>query len=338
MEICGRQDRFLPPSRQCLPASGSRGIGLPNQSSSAASRFFFSRHPYTNPGIDTILTEARRKFHHALLGSILTVNQQGVPSIADSSQRTSVNLARGIVERIGELQPKEKIAGQSSGMQFERLCAQFLEDTFLRLGHLRPGEWEITHVRGRKGPRVAQFEQYSHLLDLDQLAKANKALFAVLGNDYAISPDVVVLRHPLSDPAINQADQPVIDPARALGRYSPLRKANNEYPMLHASISCKWTIRSDRAQNARAEALNLIRNRKGRTPHIVVITAEPTPSRLSSLALGTGDMDCVYHFALPELIDSVKAEGNDEAESLLDALVTGKRLRDISDLPLDLAI
>ena len=34
-------------------------------------------------------------------------------------------------------------------------------------------------------------------------------------------------------------------------------------------------MRSDRAQYSRTEALNLIRNRKGRLPHIVVVTGEP---------------------------------------------------------------
>ena len=73
-------------------------------------------------------------------------------------------------------------------------------------------------------------------------------------------------------------------------------------------------------------------------PAIVVVTGEPTPSRLASLALGTGDLDMVYHFALPELIEGVAASGNDEAISMLGHLIEGKRLRDISDLPLDLAI
>ena len=82
----------------------------------------------------------------------------------------------------------------------------------------------------------------------------------------------------------------------------------------------------------------MIRNRKGRAPHIVVVTAEPTPSRLASLALGTGDLDMVYHFALPELVEGVQRCGNDEAESMLDILLDGKRLRDIADLPLDLAV
>jgi hypothetical protein len=49
-------------------------------------------------------------------------------------------------------------------------------------------------------------------------------------------------------------------------------------------------------------------------------------------------MDMVYHFALPELIEAVQLSGNDEAESMLGILLDGKRLRDIADLPLDLAV
>ena len=108
--------------------------------------------------------------------------------------------------------------------------------------------------------------------------------------------------------------------------------------ILHASISCKWTIRSDRAQNTRTEALNLIRNRKGPLPHILVVTAEPTSHRLASLALGTGDLDCVYHFALPELLSTLEDLGYKDALEEVEMMVEGKRLRDISDLPFDLAI
>lgn len=119
-------------------------------------------------------------------------------------------------------------------------------------------------------------------------------------------------------------------------------------PLLHASVSCKWTLRSDRAQNARSEALNLIRNRKGRVPHIAIVTAEPSPARLSSLALGTGDIDCVYHIALPELIAAVEVYANSasskrqkrergEMVDLISTMVQGRRLKDITSLPLDLA-
>lgn len=119
---------------------------------------------------------------------------------------------------------------------------------------------------------------------------------------------------------------------------TPLRSINSKKPLLHASISCKWTIRSDRSQNSRTEGLNLIRNRKGHTPHISIVTAEPYPQRIASLALGTGDIDCVYHFALRELIFAAEIINNEPVSEIMETLVKGKRLRDISDLPFDLAI
>lgn len=79
-----------------------------------------------------------------------------------------------------------------------------------------------------------------------------------------------------------------------------------------------------------------MRNRKGRLPHIVVVTAEPMPNRIASIALGTGDIDCVYHFALPELLEAVSEF--EDARELLAMMVDGKRVRDIADLVLDLAI
>mgnify|MGYP001610644373 CR=1 FL=1 len=72
-----------------------------------------------------------------------------------------------------------------------------------------------------------------------------------------------------------------------------------------------------------------------------LITAEPLPSRIASLALGTSDLDCVYHIALPELtstIDELSSRGAEEQKHSLETLVFGKRLRDIADLPLDLSI
>ena len=56
--------------------------------------------------------------------------------------------------------------------------------------------------------------------------------------------------------------------------------------------------------------MNLIRNRKGHTPHIVAVTAEPLPTRIASLALGIGDLDCVYHMALHEL--EIAVENNQD--------------------------
>jgi hypothetical protein len=68
------------------------------------------------------------------------------------------------------------------------------------------------------------------------------------------------------------------------------------------------------------------------------VTGEPTPNRIASVAMGTGEIDCVYHIALPELIETVHALSMDDACDLVMTMVDGKRLRDISDLPLDLVV
>lgn len=279
--------------------------------------------------------EARRQFHAALLDSILTISPQGVPSNADKDSRVSVSIAFGIAHRLKVETQSERGAGQTAGNKFERLCADFVRGTFGQLGHLRPGLWTIEQVMGRNRLQIAQYEQYAHLAELDRLSRSEAELAAALGSDYTITPDIVITRSPEPDRTIN-AREPLVDDTVSMR--ASLRSAVNPRPLLHASLSCKWTLRSDRAQNARSEALNLIRNRKGRLPHVAVITAEPLPSRLASIALGTGDIDCVYHFALNELVEATVDGGWHDAREMLDVMIDGARLKDISDLPLDIAV
>ena len=185
----------------------------------------------------------------------------------------------------------------------------------------------------RRGQKVLEF---AHLKTLDQLSKTYPEINLALGNDYIFRPDIVIARWPEEDESINRPEK-LVDSETA--QKSSLRQSNNTIPILHASVSCKWTLRSDRAQDARTEALNLIRNRKGRVPHIVAVTAEPLPGRIASLALGTGDLDCVYHFALRELQETIASLAMEEqGKQMLTDLIQGRRLKDISDLPLDLAI
>ena len=278
---------------------------------------------------------SRQAFHAALLQSILTVTSAGVAANADKDSRSSVAIARGMADLLRAETLGERLAGQTAGSQFESACAAFVQDTFLKLGHLRPGAWDVRQVSGRNRLEIAKYAQYAHLVALDRAAKSDPELAAALGSDYTITPDIVVVRSTVEDAAINAAACLVNDSVTTL---ASLRQHDGGLPLLHASISCKWTIRSDRAQNARSEALNLVRNRKGRLPHVMVVTAEPLPSRLASIALGTGDIDCVYHFALYELQATVKALGMDDAADTLAVMVEGKRLKDISDLPLDLAV
>lgn len=280
------------------------------------------------------IAQARKNYHADLLRSVLTINKNGVPTNADKDSKLSVRIAQGIAEQL-ESTTGERLAGQTSGSEFELINAQFLTNTFMRLEHMRPGKWEIKRIGNRNRMAIAAFEQYEHLIALERAAKYDPGLAAALGSDYTITPDVIIIQHLLSDGEIN-SPFPVVDDT--VSRHAAIRESNGGNPLLHASISSKWTIRSDRSQNSRSEALNLIRNRKGHLPHIVVVTAEPLPSRLASIALGTGDIDCVYHFALHELKASVEAANADDALEMLNIMVDGKRLKDISDLPLDLTL
>ncbi len=62
------------------------------------------------------------------------------------------------------------------------------------------------------------------------------------------------------------------------------------------------------------------------------------PGRIASLALGIGDIDCMYHFVLNELRNALEEQKQEETLELLDTMIEGKRLRDISDLPLDIIV
>lgn len=264
-----------------------------------------------------------------------------IVSNADIGNLPSMMIALNIIQQIAEALEisldavTSKKKGQTLGNQFEEACRTFIEATFLPLAHLRPGVWAVRRLKERKGLGIGHFEQYAHLAELVALKEEHKALQTFLGDSYTIAPDVVVLREPEADSTIN-CHKILVDKSSA--KQTPLRVVNQPLPILHASLSCKFTMRSDRAQNSRTEALNLLRSRKGRAPHIAVITAEPMPSRLASLALGTGDIDCVYHIALYELRQALQEMADLSSLDMLDMMIEGKRLKDISDLPLDLAV
>jgi len=130
--------------------------------------------------------------------------------------------------------------------------------------------WYVT----RRG-RVSQFAQYQHLEELQKLFESNPTLKTTVGRDYQVSTDVMV--------------------------GLPNQWAGGPEYVLHAAVSSKLTLRSDRAQNVRVEFGTLVRNRRGRLPHLVVVTAEPLPSRIVSLARGTGEVDAVYHLLFDEI-------------------------------------
>lgn len=290
---------------------------------------------------NALIANERLQFHKQLFETnTLTLTVDGTASNADTSSKASKAISGKIVEILvnkykHKVNTVAKISGQTLGKQFEMLTMDFLKNTFPHLQNLRPGKWTILQLGNNNRLKTSDFAQYEHLALLNALTSENAQLAAALGNDYLVAPDVVVYRDLCEDTEINEMQCFVDD---SVCNMADIRMQNGGKPLLHASVSAKYTMRSDRAQNSRTEALNLIRNRKGHLPHIVVVTAEPMPNRLASLALGTGDIDCVYHFALYELMQAVKEVGSEDAIETLETLVQGKRLKDISDLPLDLSV
>lgn len=287
---------------------------------------------------NSLVGKARHKYHRELIERRVFGLRNGVPTLADVGSTTSKQIASALADIVAKAAEVDlllsELSGQTLGKQFTDVTRDFLQECFEYMNNVRPGPWYYETEEG-----IAQFEQYRHLSEIARQAEQSLELRALLGADYIVKPDIVISRERLPDEAFGEG---ILNPNDNLAQATPLRAKNAgdglSTRILHASVSCKWTMRSDRAQNTRTEALNLIRNRKGKVPMIVAVTAEPMPTRLASLALGTGDIDRVYHFALYELREAVSKSGKDDQREMLDELVQGNRLADISDLPFDLAI
>ena len=201
----------------------------------------------------------------------------------------------------------ESAIQSSTGTALERGLESDIATGLHALGDDRG--WRVT----RSGS-VGQFAQYSHLAELQRLFLELPTLRSTLGQDYEVATDVMVS---LPDPT--DAVRPRV---------------------LHAAVSSKLTIRSDRVQNIRYEFGTLVRNRKGRLPHLVVVTAEPLPSRLVSIARGTGEIDAVYHLLFDEMevttaedrLTGVAPQAWQEQRSNWREMVGQKRIRPYSEL------
>lgn len=303
---------------------------------------------------EAMLAQERKEFHEDLIRrkvmgftiKKLKGKDTEVASNADISQTASRKIADKILHLVLNKTDTDMtdamapLSGQTLGKEFEKAVCRFVQRTFPNLQALRPGNWEVQQLGNQSTIKEASFSQYEHLSIIDKIVNGDPDLKAALGNDYVVAPDVVVSRGLYTDKELNES---MILVNSEVACNADLRaktpQGDPKRPILHASISAKWTMRSDRAQNSRTEALNLIRNRKGQLPHVVVVTGEPLPSRIASLALGTGDIDCTYHAFLYELIQAVDdMKDREDLAELVHTLVDGKRLKDISDLPLDLAV
>jgi hypothetical protein len=222
----------------------------------------------------------------------------GNPNTSDAGSNTSIAIAAAMLSLLGV--PDDKLGSENPAGLFETGIMNYLASNLVAA--------DRTWTFGTHTP-VTQFLQYEHLARVQAIIESDetRTLAAEIGRDYVIEPDVVV------------------------------GIETDAMPFLHAAVSCKWTIRSDRVQNVRHEAVILTRHRRGRQPNIVVVTAEPMPTRIASIARGTGEIDAVYHVALEELTEATALAGTAEQIAVLEELTGQKRLLDFSSLPAALA-
>ena len=247
-------------------------------------------------------------------------DQEYGPNLADLSGSSSVRIAGHMYEQIGipkdkhtsidlgaleaESGGRTKRAVRAAGARLEAGLATDIESSLINVDPARG--WSVV----RSGS-VDQFAQYEHLRSLQELFDSNWTLRSTVGRDYQISTDVMV--------------------------GVPNHWATGPPFALHAAISSKLTIRSDRVQNIRFEFGTMIKNRRGRLPHMVVVTAEPLPSRLISIGRGTGEIDAIYHLLYDEMqsaLDSIRGDSKHLDKQARDwqELVETARIRPYSEL------
>lgn len=265
---------------------------------------------------------------------------------ADGANLRSVVLAAGVAERIGARRKPVSGGGTTLGKRFETAVRDYLDKCIVILEPVAPHNLSTRAVARDAGAKpIMAYAQFAHLAKIEQEIAGNAELQAVLGGDYVVDSDILIGFDPIAPDRFSGPP--------AVHGSSTMVARDGSCPILHASVSCKWTMRRDRNQNTRLEALNLVRNRKGRLPHIVAVTMECDPEILASLCLGTGDIDCVYHGALHELREAAEEARERELQRIrpnakrrpyggaadtLERLIAGNRLRDIGDLPLDLLV
>jgi len=73
-----------------------------------------------------VIEELRRGYHKNLVKDVIFIDNSGVPNNADRYSKTSVALARGILEEINLETSRIKSSGQTSGKEFANVTADFL--------------------------------------------------------------------------------------------------------------------------------------------------------------------------------------------------------------------
>ncbi len=282
------------------------------------------------------LPQLRSEFHANLCAAMpgYEADQRVSPNTAVDN---AVALTESILEKIMHERSNKPKSSDIANSILMRYTLQFLRDAFDEIG-----------INGLNGSFLSvndaiksmiRFDDYKAVTKLVKHLNRDASLRRTIGGDYLITPDLTVAKK-LSNTIGFCADNAHIPAAevdsQAIKHEQPrFVRPPLDYKTLHASISCRWTIRFDRSVSCRASPLNLIRSKSGKRPYIAVVTFEPFSWSIGSMAIG--GIDCIYHGALYELIDATGKGDDPDSVAKLIMLVNARRLRDISDLPFDLA-
>ena len=283
-----------------------------------------------------MLNVIRKEYHKAVCSELISYREDSdALSFIDEATAMSGELTRQMISKLSCAIGTRKLPPDTIGQRFAELTRTFIGQSLSVLGRPIIGEWIVSTTGVHMA--VDAFGRHTTVADVQRVLVADPRLRIELNHYCVIAPDIIVARR------VHHRDLTSLGPELACeerniqpGTVSH-RDAIYNY-LLHAVISCHWTVRGPPDERRSVDVLNLFHNRRGSTPHIMAVTFEPLPARLASLALGTGDLDCMYHVALHELLEAIDEVGSSDHKEAIQSLVQGRRLRDISDLPLDLAV
>ena len=260
------------------------------------------RQTRRNVVADRALWDIRQEYHRGLQERLWSVSG-GLPSSSDPTSRISVEIGLAMAEAAGATADLARLDGPRAGVEFERRTVRFIEAALTYVNELTQADWRV-----EAGSSITEFARYDHLNGVRQAAAEDNQPAAVLYDDYSLAPGAFVGC-----------------------RLKSHQQASPGSVVLSGVVACKWMIPRDFDQRA----IDLLRCPEVPGTRVAVVTAEPLPSRITSIAIGT-ERPCVYHVALKELQDVLARMRWYESREVLDIMVDQGRLRDILQLPLDL--
>ena len=282
-----------------------------------------------------LVVQARSRMHeqlsHVLLGRI--ASESLAPAMRKRSMRDRVREL--LLDRICHDEALRTGTRPITSLKFEATVKEFFTRLLPYSGGLLPVGCSVEAQPADAPLALARFAQFKHVAELERLGVEEMSIRSSVLMGLAVDPNVLMVRTPLHDNTINERAVLV---ELTLARRSWLRERYQPKPLLHAALWCRASMSRDTGGAIRASARTLIHLRRGRAPHLVAVTCEFLPSRIVDVALAPGELDCCYHCALPELRSALGAAGAEEELDALNAMVQTQRLRDTSDLFLDLAM